>query len=225
MYEEVCLRDTTKYGMKKNPERTRNQHTTEQKTWGAGYVLDALLQPMWKESILLFYLFKAATPKSFTDALENVKFFGGDLIFTHTLEYLQLWDADCQHPIFKCRMTKEVLSQYIKAGKNSAAFLRIANACGQRGEPGKRTFQDMCARVWQQLPQSIEFEHGAPSAFPHFCATDGSQNACKCVEVYQTLLTGSWAGKARPNTPPAPQGRVKKIALKRPAAQRARRGK
>ena len=54
----------------------------------------------------------------------------------------------------------------------------------------------------------------------HFYATDGSQNACKAVQVYQTLLTGSWNGKQRGDFPPAPTHKVRKHMLKRPAGPR-----
>ena len=58
----------------------------------------------------------------FAKCLGALKEFGGDFGFSHTLEYLQLWDISSPNEVFSCHMGKDVLATFIKAGKNSKAF-------------------------------------------------------------------------------------------------------
>ena len=151
--------------------------------------MDIILHPCWLDPSILHGLLQADTPEKFAMALAEVKGFGGTLVFSHTLEFLQLFGASAAYPIFSCHITKERLGDFIKAGKNSQAFLHIANAYGERGEAGTATYKDICSRVWDMLPESVEFADGCSVTFPHFYIADGSQNACKAIEVYQTWFT------------------------------------
>ena len=218
-YKDVCLHDTPMFGFKSNPNKKRNQHTTEQKTWSAGRVLDALLQPIWKDPEILRTLITTTQPEVFASTLEEIKFFGGNLVFTHTLEYLQLWDSGCATPIFNCQMNKATLAKYIKAGPNSQVFLQIANSQGQRCSGVKHTYSQLAEAVRAKLPRAIKYDSGAVSSFPHFYATDGMQNACKAVEILQTFLVGTWSGKQRGPEPPEPTDKVRKSFLKKKSAR------
>ena len=222
-YRAACLDDTPYFGLKADNKKKqkRGQHTTEQITRSAGQALDNLLQPLWKNSKPLHDLIQASTPAQYADALAQICYFGGDLTFSHSLEYLQLWDSSSLSPIFTCRMSKQQLATFIKAGKNSQAFLRIANAAGQRSKPTSVTYEQFSNKVFDCLPDRIHFSDDAtPASFPHFYATDGSQNACKAMEVYQTLLTGVWGGKHRGDASPTPVAVVKKSMLKKKSVRK-----
>lgn len=160
-------------------------------------LLDRLLHPCWAEPKLLEDVVQAKAPGSMCEALSTIKGFGGDLLFSHTLEYLQLFDADACPPVLGCHMSKPVVADFVRGGKNSQAFVRIANAASQRSSEGSSSMKTLCAAVDTLLPDTVLFSDGSTTCFPHFYVTDGSQNACKAMQVYQTFLTGAWNGKQR----------------------------
>ena len=65
---------------------------------------ERLLAPVWRKPSTLSKVFAVETAKQFAETLAGVKMFGGGLVFSHTLEYLQLWDQSATHPLFRCHM-------------------------------------------------------------------------------------------------------------------------
>lgn len=167
--------------------RNRNQNTTEQKTWTAGQALDNLLAPAWRSPDALLELLTVTSAKAFTKALSAQKGFGGSLVFSHTLEYLQLWDSASMHPLFSCHLRKCIMSRYIRPGKNCQNYLDICNARSERGgTPGNYSLKNLSADVLDLLPKSVELVDGGVVEFPHFFAADGQQSTCKAIQVVQT---------------------------------------
>ena len=194
-YSAVCLHATPFFGL--SEKKSRSKHTTEQKTWSAGWVLDRVLQPLWQDPKKLDDLICAKTTKQFAAALSAISVFGGDLIFTHTLEYLALWDSGAEHPMFSVKLLKQNIAKHVKPGKNSLHFLRIASACGQRGTPSTYTMSQLADATLELLPRQIVMVDGTVKPCPHFFSQDASQNACKAIQVQQVLITGCDGGKAR----------------------------
>jgi hypothetical protein len=147
--------------------RNRNQNTTEQKTWTAGQALDNLLAPAWRSPDALLELLTVTSAKAFTKALSAQKGFGGSLVFSHTLEYLQLWDSASMHPLFSCHLRKCIMSRYIRPGKNCQNYLDICNARSERGgTPGNYSLKNLSADVLDLLPKSVELVDGGVVEFP-----------------------------------------------------------
>jgi hypothetical protein len=178
MYKSVVIPNSAFIGLK---HPSRNKHTSEQKTWSMGLLQDLILLPFWQNPEMLDGLLRAKTAKAFARALASLKCLGGDLMYSHTLEYLQLWDSHAPCQIFGCSMSKATLATYIKPGKNSSIYVWWAS-CVMSGEVGVRNvITQLCRDVREQLPTKITFEDGSTASCPHFYVTDGSQNSCMLV--------------------------------------------
>ena len=114
--------------------RGENAHTSEQKLTGIGQLLDRLLQPLWKDAGPLLKILKAKTGAAFGQALKNIPGFRKELVFEHTLEYLQIADATADSPMFSCKMSRDSMAKFAHGGKNSQVFLDIINSRSQRAE-------------------------------------------------------------------------------------------
>jgi hypothetical protein len=180
------------------PGVARGKHTTEQKLWGAGELLDCLLAPNWVAPAKLHDLLTADTPALYCTSLATFKKFGGTLVFSHTLEYLQLWDASSEEPLFKVRMGKGDMTDFVQNGKNATVYLALANATSQKGEKCKHvTMKALSQAVADLLPISVSFTDGSRGTFQEFEEVDGQQNSCKAVQCLQSHLTGHFLGKDR----------------------------
>ena len=181
------------------PHVPRNAHTTEQKIVGVGSLLDSLLTPCWLQPALLRDVVEASTPTEWTQSLKRIKRFGGDLVFSHTMEYLQTWDSGLPTTsrVFKTNMTRDVMSEFILNGKNAKTYLSIVNARSQKDHvvTGAITMKILSSAVRDALPSQAVLSDGSVLGFPSFCAVDGQQNSCKAVQAMQTVLTGTHNGK------------------------------
>ena len=221
LYQSVALPSTPFIGLRGN--KNKGVHTTEQKTRGAGLLLDILLHPGWNKPKQLDDLLLAKTAKSFTDALKVFSGFSGDLVFTHTMEYLQLWDQACDNGLFSYHMSKKTMAEYVKPGKNSQMYLSIMNNPSQRGRSGSSSMTSLAKSVVDVLPTRVEFYDDTTASNPHFYATDGSQNVCKLIQCFQLLLTSQAGGHQRNQTA---LEKVKALAAQAPVKQhRLRKGK
>ena len=210
MLWEAAAKDSTPY-IGCEEAKGRNAHTSEQKLTGIGQLLDRLLQPLWKDAGPLLKILKAKTGAAFGQALKNIPGFRKELVFEHTLEYLQIADATADSPMFSCKMSRDSMAKFAHGGKNSQVFLDIINSRSQRAEnPHPYTWDDVTKDVNTLLPRRLRFNDGTTREMPRLKALDATQNSCKLVEVLQTYVRGKTGGKGR-------LGRV--AVLRRPAAK------
>ena len=162
---------------------------------------ERLLAPVWRKPSTLSKFFAVETAKQFAETLAGVKMFGGGLVFSHTLEYPQLWDQSATHPLFQCHMKKYVVARHIRPGTNGVKFLDVIRAMGERGGgPRHYTLKNLAQDVLEVLPRSVICEGcNAPVVieFPHFNETDAQQNSCKCLQCFQSHITGDFGGRQR----------------------------
>jgi hypothetical protein len=141
------------------PHVARVCHTTEQKLFGMGRLVDAILFPFWKDTSCFDALLQSA------EALSECKLFGGGLVFSHTYEYLILLIGDAE------MATQALAEGPVKAGPNGAAFLRVVNATGEREkQPNEYTWARVAKEVRKHLPTDICFN-----------VFNCQANACKLV--------------------------------------------
>ena len=163
--------------------------------------------------------------KDLTKALSAQKGFGqlrNKLIFSRTLEYLQLWDCDSAHPVFEPCMRKCIIDRQKvrrktqkRPSKLCNQFLAICNAVGQRNIRCQwYGLQRLAGDTWDLLPKEIRLEDGTVIDFPHFNVCDAKRNTCKALRVVRTLLKGETDAKERERTLDIKS----KILRKRPAA-------
>ena len=104
------------------PEKPRDSHTTEQKTWSLGKLVDAALLPRWQDSTHYDQLLRGP------QHLKSYQLFGSGMVFSHTYEYINLLLAGKVH-------ARQALKEGpIESGRNGAAFLRIVNTTPERCE-------------------------------------------------------------------------------------------
>jgi hypothetical protein len=196
MWKAICA--TTGPFVALRPGRPHSLHTTEQKTIGAGKLLDDLVHRLWLEPERLDAVLVARTPVKLVAALKSLPRMKGVLGSEHTLDYFILCEKDAGHHLFQVPLTKRTVDWAIVGGNNSQVFLKIWNASSQRGSARDQTWTSLAAQLSRILPRSIELEQGQVVQCPRFTALDCVQTTCKFVEVLQTLLSGKTGGKERP---------------------------
>ena len=87
------------------PGRPHSLHTTEQKTVGAGKLLDDLVHRLWLEPERLDAVLVARTPAKLVAALKSLPRMKGVLGFEHTLDYFILCEKDAGHRLFQVPLT------------------------------------------------------------------------------------------------------------------------
>jgi len=203
LYTDVILFKGVYIGLKDSSgsKSTRNVATTEQKLWGIGHLIDVLCVPSWEDPQLLDRLVAAPDLDSFVDALEAHKKFDGDLVFTHSLEYIYLLHQDRlesgKPSLFNFTLDAACLDSHVRPGSNSQIFLNYINATakGQRLIPFELC--DLADLVDSLLPSHIVTEDDVRVDMLPFAAKDASQTACKMVEVFQSQLSNRTGGKER----------------------------
>ena len=196
MYEDLCLQDAQGPFLGLDPRKTRQKHTSEQKHISAGWLLDRLLQPCWRDPTLLNNIAEAHTCARCLKALSELPVFRGDFVQSHTLEYLFCCEQVAEHRLLRCKMSRDFINANFFPGSNSKVFLQIANATGRRSTGGALAFKEVAARVRKSFPKRISVG-GKDVSLPKIDTALATQNACKAVEVLQTWLCGRWGGKKR----------------------------
>ena len=180
------------------PEKSRNVHTSEQKLWSLGQLIDAVLYPFWADNAHFDLLMQNPAYLAGDEEHQGFKLFRQALVFTHTFEYLFLAlgpkdvvtvrESDCQ----------------VKSGKNGQAFLDIANSVGERTEPNQYGWSDIVRHMRPLLPENSAMDYDVFEA---------QANACKVIQCFQTLFSALMLGKER-NADLAVEGRRLKKSKK-----------
>ena len=98
------------------PGRPHSLHTTEQKTVGAGKLLDDLVHRLWLEPERLDAVLVARTPAKLVAALKSLPRMKGVLRFEHALDYFILCEKDAGHRLFQVPLTKRAVDWAINGG-------------------------------------------------------------------------------------------------------------
>ncbi|CAK0799084.1 unnamed protein product [Prorocentrum cordatum] len=79
-------------------------------------------------------LLRAACVAEFAGVLKTISLLKGPLLFSHTLEYLLLFDREAQCRVFSFSIeAAESLAPFIMSGQNAQVFLSYARAARYRG--------------------------------------------------------------------------------------------
>lgn len=120
MWSQLCEATGPYFGLQR--DRPHALHTTEQKTVGAGKLLDELLHKLWLNPKPLDAVLQAGTPQKFTDALKRLPRMSGVLGYEHTLDYFILCEQGASHRLFSTRLSKGAVDNAVVGGSNSQVF-------------------------------------------------------------------------------------------------------
>ena len=90
LYRDLVFGKSVYLGLRDTSKQTRANATSEQKLWSVGDIIDAILVPCWENPAKLDRILECAAIENLAEALDDIPRFGGDLIFSHSLEYLYL---------------------------------------------------------------------------------------------------------------------------------------